>query len=109
MEFIRLRRPKDQMPGSRRAVPFAAQPPRAGGANMPAPGSQRPIFYAHAAGGALFSLVCEGEILELKLLRARAGVAEALVEEVADEPGLQVIEIVLAVAAITHQPGPPHD
>src|ERR1700687_2619641 len=62
-----------------------------------------------SVGGALFSLVREGEILELKLLRARAGVAEALVEEVADESGLQVIEVVFAVAAIADEAGHAHE
>src|SRR6266404_9707471 len=52
----------------------------------------------------LLALVREREVIELKQFMAIAGVREELLEQVAHQPGLDAVVIVLAVAPKTDQP-----
>src|SRR5260370_34339599 len=55
-----------------------------------------------------FALVRDGEVLELQLLGPVARVGEELLEEVADQAGLQIVEVALAVAAEADEAGHAH-
>src|SRR5262249_27211544 len=54
-------------------------------------------------GHASLALERQGEVLELDLLVAVAGVGEELLEQVADEGGIDAVVVVLAVAAVADQ------
>src|SRR5438309_5479083 len=52
----------------------------------------------------LLALIAEREIIELKLFVAIPGVRKELLEQIAHQPGLDAVEVVLAVAPKTDQP-----
>jgi hypothetical protein len=51
------------------------------------------------------ALVAEREIIEVELLMAVARIGKELFEEIAHQSGLNAVEVVLAVAAKTDEPG----